>query len=313
MATPVFVLGLQRSGTTWIANLLAGSGGVAAVTAAEHRGVHESLFFSHFATAFGPFDDAEARGRFRAAFAASDYFLLSGVSEATLDAALARGRDYADAFAAVMDAVAERQGCALWLEKSPHHTLLAEDLARRFPEARFVCVTRSSAGLIASRLSAYGRRPPRGARRAADILRGALTNALHVRSLRRFCAGCDRALPLRYESFVADEAEGKRALRDFLGLDGAREDMRSRFAPNSSHAAPGARRLSPGDRVWVAIGAGVGRLTPLALLAMVERARSRARGCVWPDWVWLRSGFRPEGARRGVGVDRGPRGRGAVG
>lgn len=299
MATPVFVLGLQRSGTTWIANLLAGSGAVAAVTAPEHRGVHESLFFSHFATAFGPFDDAEARGRFRAAFAASDYFLLTGVSEATLDDAIARARDYADVFAAVMDAIADRQGCAHWLEKSPQHTLLADELARRFPQARFICVTRSSAGLIASRLSAYGRRPPRGARRAADILRGALANALHVRSLRRFCAVCDRALLLRYERFAEDEADGKRALRDFLGLDGAPEEMRSRFAPNSSHTGPGARRLSRTDRLWVAIGAGVGRLTPLALLAMIARARRRARGCVWPDWVWVRSGFRPDRAPPG--------------
>ena len=38
----VFVLGLQRSGTTWVANMLHGSGSVAAVAAEDHRGVHES-------------------------------------------------------------------------------------------------------------------------------------------------------------------------------------------------------------------------------------------------------------------------------
>ncbi|MHA6346611.1 sulfotransferase family protein [Roseivivax sp. CAU 1761] len=293
MAVPVFVLGLQRSGTTWIANLIAGSEAVAAVTAEEHRGVHESIFFSHFATAFGPFDDAAARARFRAAFAGSDYFLQTGLPEAVLDRALARARDYAGVFAAVMDALAERHGCAFWLEKSPHHTLLAERLARRFPEARFVCVTRASPGLIASRLSAFGRTPPRGLRRVADILRGALVNALYVRRLRRFAAGCDRALLLRYETFLADDAAGRRMLSDFLGPGIAAETMQSAFAPNSSHRGRRSRRLSPADRGLIALGDGIGRLLPLRFLAAIERRRRRARGIDWPDWVWTKSGFRP--------------------
>lgn len=293
MAAPVFVLGLQRSGTTWIANLLAGSGAVAAVASPEHRGVHESVFFSHFAVAFGPYDDARARRAFRSAFAKSDYFLLSGLPEAMLDAAIARSRDYAGVFAEVMDAMAARDGRTHWLEKSPHHTLLAEYLARRFPEARFVCVVRSSPGLIASRLAADGRETPRGLKRAADILRGALVNALYVRWLERFAAGCERARLLRYEDFVADETAERRVLRDFLELGVAPEAMRSPFSPNSSHTDARTRRLTGADQILVALGDLLGRLSPLWLLAAIERRRRRARGVEWPDWVWRRSGFSP--------------------
>jgi hypothetical protein len=293
MAVPIFVLGLQRSGTTWIANLLAGSGVVAAVTAEEHRGVHESVFFSHFAVAFGPLEDANARAAFKAAFAASDYFLLSGLPPATLDDAMAQAQDYAEVFAMVMDRLAAREGCTHWLEKSPHHTLLAEDLAARFPEARFVCVTRSSPALVASRLAAYGRARPSGLKRAADILRGALVNSLHARRLARFAAGCDRAMLLRYDSFVADEAGGKRSLDAFLGLGVEPEAMRSAFAPNSSHGDARSRRLSSLDRLLVSLGDAMGAMLPLWLLSLIERARRRARGVVWPDWVWLKSGFRP--------------------
>lgn len=300
MATPVFVLGLQRSGTTWIANLLASSDAVAAVAAEEHQGVHESIFFSHFATAFGPFEDAEARARFRAAFAASDYFLLSGLPEAALDQAIAQATDHAGVFAAIMDALAARDGCAFWLEKSPHHTLLAEQLARRFPKARFVCVTRTSPGLVASRLAAYGRTPPRGLKRGADILRGALVNAFYVRRLRRFAAGCDRALLLRYEDFVADEGDGRRKLCRFLGPGITPGTMESRFAPNSSHSGTGTRHLSIVDRLLVALGDGIGWLVPLRLLETIERRRRRVRGVDWPDWVWTKSGFRPPVCRHGA-------------
>lgn len=293
MAAPIFVLGLQRSGTTWIANLLAGSGVVAAVTAEEHRGVHESVFFSHFAIAFGPFEQARARAAFRDAFAASDYFLLTGLPPAALDDAIERARDYAGVFALVMDALAAREGCAHWLEKSPHHTLLAEDLATRFPEARFVCVVRSSASLVASRLAAGGRGRPGPLKRAADILRGTLVNTLHARRLKRFAAGCDRAILLSYDGFVADEARGKRELRGFLGLDVTPEAMHSAFVPNTSHSDPRTRRLSRGDRLLVSIGDWVGSSSPIGLLSWIERTRRRARGVAWPDWVWLKSGFRP--------------------
>jgi hypothetical protein len=303
MAAPIFVLGLQRSGTTWIANLLAGSGVVCAVAAESHRGVHESLFFSHFANAFGSFEDAEDRAAFRVAFAASDYFLLTGLPEATLDEAIAQERDHAGVFERVMNALAEREHCAHWLEKSPHHTLLAERLASRFPAARFVCVARSTPSLIASRLSAYGRENPHGFRRAADILRGALVNALYTRRLKRFAAGCDRARLFCYDAFVADERRGKRDLSVFLGLGVDPEALHSAFAPNSSHADDRTRRLSRADRLLISLGDALGAVAPLDWLSSVETARRRARGVDWPDWVWRRTGFRPsckgqEGAGR---------------
>jgi len=286
MAVPIFVLGLQRSGTTWIANLLAGSPAVAAVTATEHHGVHESVFFSHFATAFGPFEDADARHAFEVAFAASDYYRLSGLSRMVLSDAVAQAQDYAGVFSAVMDALAAREACSHWLEKSPHHTLLAEDLAARFPEARFVCVTRSSETLIASRLSAFGRNPPRGVRRAADIVRGCLANALYVRSLQRFANACDRALLIRYDEFAAHEDEGRRSLCRFLDLGVAPETLRSAFEANTSHRERSTRRLSMTDRLLVRIADAGGRLLPLSWLVSVERDRRRRRGANWPDWVW---------------------------
>lgn len=293
MAVPVFILGLQRSGTTWVANMLAGSGAVAAVAAEEHRGVHESIFFSHFARVFGAFDDPAARADFVEAFAKSDYFLLSGLSRAFLDEAVARATDHADVFAAVMDAVADRAGCALWLEKSPHHTLRADDLAARFPEARFVCVIRSSHSLIASRVAGYGRRPSRGPQRAMDILRGALVNALYSRYLARFCRTHPRALLLRYDELAADPTTGRSNLVRFLGLDVAPERLVSAYAANTSHESADTRRMSAFDLALVRLGSALGNRLPLALLIAIERNRRRARGADWPDWVWLKSSYMP--------------------
>ncbi|WP_313137846.1 sulfotransferase family protein [Paracoccus jeotgali] len=293
-ARAIFVLGLQRSGTTWVANMLHGSGSVAAVAAEDHRGVHESLYFSHFSRIFAPLSVPQVRAAFRMAFAASDYWLLSGLPDATLDAILSTARDHGDVFEAIMDAVADLQGAPHWLEKSPHHTLLARQLATRFPAARFVCVTRDSRTLIASRLSAYGRTAPTGVRRLADILRGALANALHTRYLRRFARDTPLAYLVHYDTLVADQDAGRDGIVRALGLAVPPGALVSRFAPNTSHDPSRAtRHLSRLDRAALGIGNMLGRVLPLSLLGRLERRRRVARGADWPDWVWKRSGFRP--------------------
>ena len=45
--TPIFVVGSNRSGTTYISNILASSNLITAVQHEEHFGIHESSYFNH--------------------------------------------------------------------------------------------------------------------------------------------------------------------------------------------------------------------------------------------------------------------------
>ncbi|OED49885.1 sulfotransferase family protein [Leisingera sp. S232] len=290
----IFVLGLQRSGTTWLANMIVGSGVVAAVTAPEHQGVHESVFFSHFARAFGEFANPTARADFEEALAQSDYFLLTGLPRAFLRDTVATAQDYAEVFERLMRRVMVDQGSRRWLEKSPHHTLLAAELAARYPKAQFICVARRSETLLASRLAAYGRIPSRGMKRLGDLLRGALVNALYTRHLTGFAKGNPQVLMMRYDDFAKDIEPGRAALIDFLRLPVAPTALHSAFAANSSHAIDGkTRMLSAVDRLMIRLGDGLGAVLPLALLTAIEARRRKRRGTDWPDWVWQKSGWRP--------------------
>jgi hypothetical protein len=294
---PIFVLGLQRSGTTWVANMLAGSGRASAVEAEDHRGVHESIFFSHFALAFGPLADPAARARFAEAFGASDYFLLSGLSQADLADIVANAHSYADVFGRMMDTMALRAGTQFWVEKSPDHTLLGNELSAAFPMARFICVVRGSRDLVASRLAAPGHPPARGLKRCLDALRGAVVNQLHARYLARFCRTCDRAMLLRYEDLLRDPQSERARIVDFLELDIPPAALESRYAPNTSHdRGASTRRLSALDLACVRVGDTLGRLVPLGAVAAVRSGIARRRGVVWPDWCWKRSGYMPAAA-----------------
>lgn len=289
----IFVLGLQRSGTTWLANMLAGLPEVVGVEDTAHNGVHESVFFSHFARAFAAWETPEVRAAFTEAFGQSDYFRLTGLS---LDA-LTQMVDLADSpeavFVAVMDSMAEARGALGWIEKSPHHSFCAAQIARMVPDARFVIVERRLVDLVTSRLHGFGRelRPAPG--RWLDAARGALAARHAARVLRRFGRRPD-ALWLRYEDLRADTDGRLRAeILAFLDLPAEAQAMQSAYASNSSFAGRGRAQLDLITRGVVHLVGGLGAVVPLSWLWALHRRRAAQRGIDWPEWVWTQTGFDP--------------------
>lgn len=286
--TPIFVLGIQRSGTTWLANTLSGHPDIVAVEAEDHQGVHESIFFSHFARAYGDLSNDENFRRFADDFTASDYFLLSDISDEWFRDQ--RPSSYAEAFGKVMDEMARRKGAAYWVEKSPHHTLLSSKLAAEFPNALFVCVVRDPVTLIRSRLWAFGRVPPPYPARAFTILRACAAVSLYQRHLADFCARSKRAVLVSYEEMKADLIGTMTHVMVFLGGRFHPAMLEKRFRPNTSFASDGkkAGALGAADRALIRLASTLLRIVPLGWLRSIEESRSRRRGIEWPPWCWKR-------------------------
>lgn len=285
---PLFILGLQRSGTTFAANLLAAHPQIAAVAHARHRGVHESVFFSHFARLFGDWSETGARAEAVAAFLDSDYFRLTGLDAAATGAAMQAAQTPGAAFRQVMDTLAQQGGRRVWIEKSPHHTLLAAEIADMLPDAHFLCIARETADFTRSRLWAYGRQPPRYPGRARVILRACLSNAFHQRFMAGLPVriGANRVHAVGYAALARDPDAALAPLLSALGLAplaGRRPD----FAANSSFASAASRAAALGrsDRALIAAGAALAGAVPQPLLAALQRRAARRRPRAFPAWV----------------------------
>ncbi|WP_192361887.1 sulfotransferase [Mesorhizobium mediterraneum] len=284
---PIFVLGIQRSGTTWLANMLAAHPLVAAVEAERHHGVHESVFFSHFARAYGDLTRPAAWDRFVKDFERSDYFRLTGVEGKWLREHAA-SKSYSDVFRNLMDEFAHRRGAVAWLEKSPHHTLLAEELQREYPAAYFVCITRRTTTLVRSRLWSYGRVPPANPARTFLIAKACAANAFYGDYLRRFCAGNPRAMLVTYEDLSRDLEPAMLRVLGFLGLPPDATVLRPPYKPNSSFNGQVSAKaaLTAADRAAVAVFTAVMGLFPEPVLAAIRRRTIRAEAREFPKWVW---------------------------
>jgi hypothetical protein len=289
---PVFVLGLQRSGTTWISNLICAHPKAACVESEDHQGIHESIFFSHFATRYGDLLRAESFRKFADDFAASDYYILTGIENEWLQHTASRS--YPTIFRELMNEFACRRGANLWVEKSPHHTLLCWQLARAFPDAKFIGVLRRPSDLVRSRLWAFGRTPPPYPVRVTTLLRACGSITLHARVLTRFSSKCSRALLIRYEDLAHDTEGTMRRVAAFLGLQFDPAMTRARYRANSSFRSIQDRQkaLGAADRILIELATAAMHVLPLGILLWVA-SRKRARPPTWPDWVWRRRA-RPE-------------------
>lgn len=295
---PVFILGLQRSGTTWIGNLLAAHPQVAAVVDERHRGIHESVFFSHFAKAWD-WSCPDQREAAISAFLQSDYGRLLSLKDSEV-AGLHRCETPALAFRHGMDCFAMRRASLAWIEKSPHHMQVAAEIATDMPDAKFVTIGRDSVSLVSSRLHAYGRQRKAGRKRLFSILRGTVSNAYHRKLLSRFAdIFPGRVTQLDYGAFQSGGDEAVAGLLTELGLT-LYPGLQSEFAPNSSFADTGERSsvLSTFEISLVSKLDAVISRVPFSILDSLRNLTVR-RHVVFPNWVWT-----PDVERTGPNIPR---------
>jgi Sulfotransferase family len=237
---PFFVVGCARSGTTLLRTMLDG---------------HPQLAVppeSHFVVGLSPrwwrpgrrptLDDVLAHPKVRAWDV--DPVMLRARAEA------ADARAYPALVDAVFSAYAAEHGKARWGDKTPGYVSYLPDLARLFPEARFVHLVRDGREVAAS-LAEWDW----GARTAVS---GAFWWAHKVRVGRRDGArlGPDRYLELRLEDLLADPEATLRRLCAFLGEEfapamlGYPERMAAAGGPVRRQERHLVRPPTPGLRDW---------------------------------------------------------------
>lgn len=184
MATPIFVLGKHRSGTTGLANHLSEHSDIAGIQHEQHWGIHESGYFTYISGRYGSLAHWPNYREFVEVMSASDYFRLAGIEKEYMLSLWPTS--YAGFFRAVMEEYSRRQNSRYWLEKSPSHTKRALWLAEEYPEARFVAIIRNVADVVASSLFHHDGRDepePEGAERLFALVRVVLGWVYYKKSI----------------------------------------------------------------------------------------------------------------------------------
>lgn len=284
LATPVFVLGKHRSGTTWLANQLCQHSRIAGVQHPTHHGIHESAYFSRIDGRYGDLARQANYSEFVEVMAASDYFHLAGADRLFLYSLWPS--TYADVFRAVMDRYAAGRGADFWVEKSPSHTPLVASIARDYPDARFVGIIRNVVDVVASSLARP--RSPGSGHRWGRIVRTTGDWIRCKRALQAFARGSSRILLVRYEKLTLDLEGELREVCRFLGIDFKPKMVHEAFPPNSSFFEAG-ERAGALSRLEKHLVRGMASTLDHLPVSMWELPRSpqRKRGPL-PSWFFKR-------------------------
>ena len=289
MPTPIFVLGKHRSGTTWLANQLYQHPLIAGVAHERHEGIHESAYFSAVCNRYGDLTERNNFMEFVEVISACDYFQLAGATKDFLYSLWPT--TYEDVFRAVMDTFANSRGATYWVEKSPAHTPLVDQLAATYPDAKFISITRNIEAIIAStlagQLSHSGNDISRRHLIAATILRC----VFYDKTLQSFAARSERMLTVRYEALRDDLSPSLRSICTFLELPFDSRMCDQAFMPNSSFGkVKRSQILTEGEKKMISGLHRLLQLVPLNVLTLIYRARKQKRQSL-PWWFFKLHSF----------------------
>lgn len=269
-ATARFIVGLPRSGTTWMCHALNAHPDIAAFG--------ETLFWGKGYIppgAAGCYDPAtlqrvkrallarplestmriEGPGGLRNVSADGATALIHGVFEE-----LPRNPGPAEVFSQIAARIAQAEGKSEWIEKTPHHLLYARRILRHLPQARFVVLMREPYAFLLSYKHQGGHENSAASRlrfrRRYHPLAGALVWRNAWRAAQSLLASHpDQALLVRTEDIARNAAEMMRRVHGFLKLRPLAAAPTAIGKINSTGKRSPAE-LSDADVAWINLIAG---------------------------------------------------------
>lgn len=270
MPAPIFVVGKHRSGTTWLANQLCEHPLIAGVRHEHHDGIHESAYFSRIYRRYGDLTYKPNFVEFVEATFMSDIFQLLGADKDELYALWPT--TYEGVFRALMDRYAARQNARYWLDKTPEHTLLIEEIAEIYPDAKFIAITRDVEDVMASTVGRYGSNKLRHKKR---LIVATTMSWLHSnKTIQSFAEKSDRIFVTRYETLRGDPETTYREMCSFLGVAFDPVMLNQSYRANTTFRAGLERSsvLSNGEKRLIRLTARSGDLLPKRVLDVSKHA-----------------------------------------
>jgi hypothetical protein len=268
--TPIFVVGMNRSGTKWLSNILCNHPDIAGVRYDRGGGIQETNMFSVMPQKFGDLTEISNYIGLIELWARTDFFRLTGIDKAFFYRSESRGTSYTDLFRRLMDEVARRNGARYWLQKIPPEEGIL--VLGEFPGARVVIIQRGVVATVRSSIQQnvkYGRRP-------RSLVGEGFQYAFGSKCLERVRAGRE-AYQVTYERLREDVEQVVRDLCEWLEIPFHAEMVRSDFRQNTSFSRPGEREtvLKPWQEHVVQLICAFFSGLPLAGFHLLRRLRGR--------------------------------------
>ena len=113
----ILVVGMNRSGTKWLSNILSSHSLVASIQSKSHGGILETNMFGNFQNYFSDLNSKENYAAFIEMWSQTDFFRISNVDKNYFYQSHI-SCNFLELFTALMDQYATKKQCTCWLQKT---------------------------------------------------------------------------------------------------------------------------------------------------------------------------------------------------
>lgn len=270
MIRPIILIGMNRSGTKWVSNIICSHGDVIGVQSERTGGILETNMFGAMQDKFDLSYPDEYIGLVEL-WAATLFFRRTAIEKKMFYELSPRPRSVLRLFELLMNEYARRNGKMFWLQKTSPRKAAA--VLEHFTNARIVVVRRNLMDTVRSTLglqSRYGTR---------NLFRATWEYVYQYKLLNRICRRYP-VVEMTYEDLRANTGGEEARLFAELGLAGGKGSQAKRFPRNTSFANSEQRRqiLSTRDRLTVRLVALLVRLLPVDVISGAIAARGLFAG-----------------------------------
>ncbi len=268
---PVLVVGMNRSGTKWLSNILCNHPLLVGAQSTTHRGIIETNMPNKLGPALGDLSDPDQFVAAVELWSQSDFFRAIEGRREFLYEADPRPRTCLEMFRCSMDDFRDRRAARGWIQKvDPWH---AEDVIRSLGECRVVVIRREFESTLRSTVKLL-----RKLAWPASVTRLAASYGFQHAMLDRLCRQ-HGALVVAYESLRADPRAEVGRVCEFVGVPFHRQMLEVAYQPNTSFARDSDRERVLGrcQLAWACAVRAIAGLIPCRL-AVALRPLVRRQG-----------------------------------
>jgi len=222
--TPVFVIGMNRSGTKWLSNILCGHSDVIGVQSQRHGGILETNMLTGMPAKFN-LSYADDYVAFVDLWSRSDFFRLTGIDKKTL-LEQPWPSDFFAIFTTFMNRYARQNGKRFWLQKVDPESGL--ELIGRSECARLIVIERDFLERVKSTLQLKANQGVQ-----PSTLEAVYDTVTHAKMNKRILRQ-ENSLRVRYEQIRHQPKSVLRDVCDHIGISFEPEMLDVRFHKNTS-------------------------------------------------------------------------------
>lgn len=243
MFTPIFVIGLARSGTTIVGKMISQHYKFAQYEA-------ETLLLSVCSLKYGNiFKKGRSRENFLYDWFRSRQHRVSGLTEEEFIGILAASNNYSELLIHFLNLVADKSNKNYIVDSTPGNSAYISDIKRTYEASLFINVIRDGRDVAISQTKLGWVNPPRPFRSRNDYLHYALVKwQSSLKKVRSQSKGA-KILNLKYEEVVEDPQSFKEMIETFLEIEGIDTSLILDFSQsNSAFSKSGSDFSSPVGR-----------------------------------------------------------------